>query len=306
MDTDGRIAALAARQRGVFTRAQAQEVGTTPGQMRHRLSDGRWQRAHSGVYRLAGTTPSWSQDLFAAWLAAGPEAVVSHGSAAAVWGMSCERTPLEITVPAGRLPRTAGVRVHRAAALDRVDRTTLDGLAITTATRTLIDLAASSDAVALGAALDHSLSRRLTSIRYIRRRLLALGPKGRPGARLLSEVLDARPEHRRAPESKFERRLLEVLAQLPGPAPVPQYEVRTPSGRVFRLDAAYPDVMLGIEADSFVHHSSATDWSADQTRRNELISGGWRILPVTWETLLQRPDALLSLVRQARSVPVTR
>lgn len=254
MDADAGIATIASRQQGVFTRAQARQAGATPGQIRHRLSSGRWQRAQLGVFRLAGTTPSWSQDLFAGWLAAGPEAVVSHSSAAVLLEMSCPAVPMEVTVPAGRRPRPAGIKVHRAAALDRVDRTTLDGLAVTTATRTLIDIAATRNRAAVAAALDHCLGRHLTSVPYVRRRLLALGARGRPGARLLTDLLDARPSDRRAPESEFERRLLALLASLPGPAPLPQYEVVLPGGRTARLDAAYPDVMLGIEADSYVHH----------------------------------------------------
>lgn len=62
---------------------------------------------------------------------------------------------------------------------------------------------------------------------------------------------------------------------------MPQYEVRLPDGRAARLDVAYSGVRLGIEADSYIHHSSAIDCSADQTRRNALVADGRRILPAS-------------------------
>jgi len=65
--------------------------------------------------------------------------------------------------------------------------------------------------------------------------------------------------------------------------------VQLPSGRMAYLDAAYVGPRLAIEADSYRHHSSRTDWSRDRTRHNELVAMGWRVLPVTYHDLEENP-----------------
>ena len=62
------------------------------------------------------------------------------------------------------------------------------------------------------------------------------------------------------------------------------------------MDFAYPELLVGIEADSYRHHSSRTDWARDRTRNNLLVAIGWRILPVTWEDLVDRPAELVALI----------
>src|SRR5437016_5048795 len=86
MDADRAIAALAERQPGLVTRAQALERGLTESAIGRRLAAGRWKRVHSGVYRLAGAERTWEQELRAHLLPAGPGAVVSPSSAATPLG----------------------------------------------------------------------------------------------------------------------------------------------------------------------------------------------------------------------------
>lgn len=301
MHADTVIAAIAARQLGLFTRTESRAAGATRSMTRHRLRRGRWVQVHADVFRLAGVPPSWEQSVRAAWLAAGPAAVVSHRAAAKIWEFPGVRTDVELTLPFGHDPLLAGVRVHHSRSLPPVDVVTCDDLKVTSATRTLIDLSAVLDRGTLQGVLDHCLRQRLTTTSFVTRRLDSLGRRGRAGSALLAVLLDdTRRDHRR-PESELERRLWELLVQLPGPLPVAQYEVRLPGGRRARLDIAYPDIRLGIEADSYAHHSSPSDWASDHTRRNALIAAGWRILPVTWEDVSHNPDAVLELVQRARA-----
>jgi very-short-patch-repair endonuclease len=77
--------------------------------------------------------------------------------------------------------------------------------------------------------------------------------------------------------------------------------VPLPNGRRAFLDFAWPDLRLGVEADGYRHHASRVDWARDHTRNNALTSLGWRILPVTWEDMVHRPDQLVALLRRARA-----
>jgi predicted transcriptional regulator of viral defense system len=136
---DAAIAHLALRQHGLLLRAQVLDVGLTDAMIDHRIRSGRWARVCPGLYRLAGVPVSWRQRALAACLVAGPGAVVSHRSAAVLWGLSGFRPgPIEITVPNGHSVRSPLARVHRTAEVSRVVR---DGVPLTRPARTIADLA---------------------------------------------------------------------------------------------------------------------------------------------------------------------
>ena len=82
---DAEVAPIFARQHGLITRAQA---GHDHVLIRHRLAIGRWLRVAPGVYRLAGVPVTWKQRALAACLDAGSAAVISHRSAAVLFGVS--------------------------------------------------------------------------------------------------------------------------------------------------------------------------------------------------------------------------
>lgn len=304
MSPDLRIAAVAARQHGVFHRQQALDAGFTKAMVRGRVEQGRWGRMHPNVFRLAGSPSSWDQVMFAAWLAAGHGAVVSHCAAGHLWDLPDMPDRLELTVPEARRVAVRGARVHRASRLDTVDLGRRHGLPVTAVPRTLIDLAGCLRPRLVENALDHCLTRHLTTPREVRARLRALGRPGRKGASLMAALLDERPQHFVPPESELERRLLRLLSRLPGPPPVPQLELRLPSGRLVRIDIAYPEAMVAVEADSYVHHASRAAWSKDRARNNELMAAGWRVIPVTWDDVAHRSEWVLETVGRARATGV--
>ncbi len=82
---DERVAALAARQNGVVTREQAIRCGVSADAIKHRLKRGRLHRLHRGVFLVGHAIPPPLAAETAAVLACGPEAVLSHESAARLW-----------------------------------------------------------------------------------------------------------------------------------------------------------------------------------------------------------------------------
>lgn len=113
---DAIVARIAARQLGLFLRSQAHESGMTDAMIEYRVRVGRWIVVSPGLYRLAGVPVTWSQRALAACMVSGTGAVVSHRSAAVLWGVSGFRPgPLDITVRRGGaagtlLPRCTGRR----------------------------------------------------------------------------------------------------------------------------------------------------------------------------------------------------
>src|SRR5436305_6691507 len=136
---DRQIAALAKRQRGYVTRPQLMKWGRGEGAIRYRIRIGRLLPVYSGVYAV-GHLPTLPQDrAVGALLACGPAAVLSHGSAATVWGIFKRwEMPFEVTAPT--LHRRRGIRVHRGA-LQRRDIKTQLGIRVTSPARTLLDVA---------------------------------------------------------------------------------------------------------------------------------------------------------------------
>jgi hypothetical protein len=297
---DARIARLAATQHGVFSRAQAVAEGAARSFIQHRLAARRWELRHPGIYAVAGTPAAWRQQLMAACLAAGDGARASHRAAGAVWRLpGGSEEIMELSVPKERRVRLRGVLVHRAAGLIPADVTVVDAIPVTTATRTLIDLAAMIPGDTLEEALDDALRRRLTSVPRLRWRLNGLGRRGRPGTGTLRALLEARTGGEAVPESVIETRLLRVLREAGLPAPVCQYEIRDRGRVLARVDAAYPEIRLAIEVDGYRWHSGRARWERDLARRNALTARGWRIIHVTWSDLENRPDRIARTIADA-------
>ena len=109
---------LAARQHGVFTRAQALALGVTPRTADRRARTGTWELLYPAVYRLAGAPVTWRQSLLAACFAWGDGAVISHRAAGALWGLPDRKACIELTVQRDRR-RAYDHEVHRPRALAR-------------------------------------------------------------------------------------------------------------------------------------------------------------------------------------------
>src|SRR5204863_7233544 len=127
---DAEIRRIAAGQMGLVSREQALTACLSPGQIARHVRTGRWQRVQPNVYRVAGAPVTWEQRILAAVLSAGPSAVASHLSAAALWAFR-QVTPdwAEITVDAGR-PRLTGILVHRVDKFPDADRCEVRGIPV--------------------------------------------------------------------------------------------------------------------------------------------------------------------------------
>lgn len=179
---------LAEQQAGYFTVPQARQAGFSRSLLAYHLGTGRFERVRPRVYRLAQFPTSPHDDLYVAWLQAGPDAVISHDTALALYDLS-DLLPGEIhvTVPRTASRRRRGLRLHtKRLAPEEVTR--YEGLPVTSVLRTLIDVAAAGLADELvSQAIREALGRGLLT----RESLLALAAQ-RDGriARLVAEALD--------------------------------------------------------------------------------------------------------------------
>jgi hypothetical protein len=240
-------------------------------------------RVAAGVYRLPGAPVTWKQRALAACLISGPGAVVSHRSAAVLWGVSGFRPGrLEITVPPGRSGRNALARVHRSG----VEGVRRDGIPVTRPGRTIADLARVVGGDLLEEGVDDVLCRRLC-------RLEDLPARGRLGEVLAAWNGDG------LPEGVAEMRVVRALLAAGLPAPARQYEIWVDGVFVARVDLAYPPFRLAMELDGFRWHAGRRKFRSDRMRRNRVEAAGWRLLEAAPEDIDDLVAGAAAIVRRA-------
>ena len=159
------LAEAARRQWGVITREQLIEAGLRERGIAGWVRSQRIRRLHRGVYAYGHDGLRRKRYWLAAVLACGPGAVLSHRSGAALWGMRTSGSGvIDVTVPsrAGRI-RREGIRIHRSRRLTAGEVTVKDGIPVTTAARTLLDLGDVIDLQALRRAITEAEYRHSTT-----------------------------------------------------------------------------------------------------------------------------------------------
>lgn len=284
-------------QHGLITRKQAIELGLSPRAVDRRVAFGQWIRIYPGVYCIPGAT-SPQQDLKAACLWVGEPAVVSHRSAANLWGLLGFETPIvEITTNRPRTPPSSEVILHHTSLMKAKDLARLHGFTVTSVARTLIDLGAVVGEELVEIALDDALGRSLVSLTTLESGLLELSRRGRRGIAVIRKLLIPRKDGQ-ATKSKLETKLVRVIRKGRLPEPRRQFEVLLPNGHHAFMDLAYPGAMLAIEADSFRYHGGKRFLQRDVTRRNLLTLLGWTVLSFTWDDVVKRPGYVVATISQ--------
>jgi very-short-patch-repair endonuclease len=283
---DGVIARMAARQRGLVTRAQLIDAGLGRSGIRRRVEAGRLHLLHRGVYAVGhpGLAPG-AREL-AAVLACGPSATLSHTSAAALWRLLPSPDAVHVTLTARRRDGPAGVAVHHAA---RAERRIRDGIPVTSPLRTIADVAGMVGERELDRAVAEALALRL--VRPPQLDALVTAAAGRRGVATLRAILDGGP---RLTRSEAERLLLRVVAR--ANLPRPRTNVRLGDREV---DAYWPDARLVVESDGYATHSGRRSFEDDRLRDAALEASGLRVMRFTWRQLNDRPEAVAALLGAA-------
>lgn len=292
IDIDSLIGELAAAQHGVVARRQLVAPGASAHRVKSRVLSGRLRPIHRGVYQVGPVAGRFAREMAAA-LACGPDVVVSHRSAGAMWEMlpsAGSTVPVELTTCADNPIRRPGLVVHRTLRLDTGEVTDLEGVPITTPARTLLDLSAVPNLRELEQALARAersepLSR--TDLAYVVARR-----RRRPGANALRALLSDGVIPAMARSEAEERFLLLVRkAQLPPP----ETNVRVHG---FEVDFFWRPQRVVVEIDGFAYHGSPLSFEGDRRRDARLAAQGMQVIRVTWRQLTNEPETVLVRLAQ--------
>jgi very-short-patch-repair endonuclease len=264
---------LVRRQHGVITRRQLLELGLTRHAIEHRVETGRLHLIHRGVYVVGRPELDVYGRCMAAVLACGPRALVSHETAAELWGIRPARDGwIEISVPLTVQRSLTGVRLHRRRSLGDQDRAVKSRIPLTSPVRTLVDLAARLPASAVEAAVNEADNKDRLNPEGLRRALEQMSSQ--PGVPALRRLLDRRTF--RLTDSELERRFLRLVERTG--LPVPQTGVRVNG---FRVDFFWPEPGLVVETDGLRYHRTPAQQAKDRRRDQVHTAAGLTTLRFT-------------------------
>jgi very-short-patch-repair endonuclease len=277
-DPDAFISRLAGRQHGVVSVEQLHDGGLSKSGIHRRVRAHRLHRLHRGVYAVGHTRLSERGSWMAAVLACGDEAVLSHLSAAELWGIRRRVRRLPETGVRGEgadvhvtVPSTAGIRtrdgivLHRSSTLIARFCTRCDGIPVTTPTRTLDDARPLLSQAQFAAALRE--------------------------AEFLRLPIEYRFDSDRA-RTELEQTML-ALCRRHG-LPRPAVNVRLDR---YEVDFLWQDKRLIVEVDGWEAHRSRSAFEEDRARDVRLAALGFQVLRFTWRQLIHERASVARTIR---------
>ena len=291
---DTALARLAARQHGVVALAQLRTLGLSASGVRSRVARGRLHRLHRGVYAVGHARVTRQGHWLAAVLACGADAVLSHRSAAALWGLRpSDRSSVDVTT-FGRAGRSrAGIDEHSGATLDTCQITSIEGIPCTTVARTLLDLAGVVDRRALSRAVNQAEVLRVFDARAVEA-ILERANGRRGAAALRAAIADHEPEAVHA-RSELEQRFLDLCSAAGAPGPTLNARLSIPGGSI-EVDFLWRRPRLIAELDGNATHGTRQAFEHDRRRDQLLTLAGWRVVRFTWRQLEQEPERITTTI----------
>lgn len=280
-DPKGGVWDLVRRQHGVVARAQLLELGFGTRSIEHRVEKGRLHPLWRGVYAVGRPEISQKGRWMGAVLACGPKALLSHRSAAALWGIAptVPTGAIDVTVPSGRFRSRAGISLHRRRDLGPEHRREVARIPATDPVSTLVDLASRRPDWQVEQAINDADRLDLVEVEALRATVAGLRP--RPGMARMRRLLglDA------LTDTGLERKFLAIVRSANLPAPETQVLV---SG--YRVDFFWPALGLVVEADGWRHHRTPGEQATDRRRDQAHLASGLTALRFGEDQIRFKPD----------------
>lgn len=282
------IRELAERQHGVVAARQLFALGLGKGLIEHRVRTGHLLRVHRGLFAVGHGRLSRNGERLAAVLACGPDAALSHMSAADLWGIRGSRGQIEVIRTSGHR-RPHGVWLHQTRSLPAEDVTIEAAVPVTSIERTLIDIAGRLELRQLERALvaaDRSSRLSWPQLRRVLDR--SVGRKGRGRLMRLVDELDPRAVETR---SDLEVDFLALCRR--AKLPLPEVNVLVHGHLV---DFLWPAERVIVETDGFSFHRDPASFEHDHESTIVLTAGGYTVHRATYKMLDHDPAPFMRVV----------
>ncbi len=265
------ISRFAGRQYGHITRAQLLDLGAPARTIGAWVENRRLIRVHPGVYAVGHAQDSPLAKAIAAVLACGPDAVLSHDSAAALWGIRIWPTRPEVTAPQER--RRPGIRSHRSQTLTRSDIRRRNGIRVTSPSRTILDIQTRLT--------DRQLTRAVNELRFQKHlKATELQRLFKASTRLANLIDPTQNPTRSGNEDDFV-----AFCKAHG-LPTPRTNVMLFGEEV---DALFEAEKVIVEVDTWDTHNSHKSFTSDRKRDSRAAEHGYLTVRVISELLAQNP-----------------
>ena len=282
---------IAARQSAVVSREQLHAAGLSRSAIAHRVRKGWLHPRFPGVFLVGRPAPEpWSEETAAIMFCRG-RAILSHGSAAGLWGL---RPPpkheVSVTVIGDRRSRP-GLVVHRTTAIHPADLRIRHGLPVTAPALTIIDNAAELASDGLERVVAQGRVERLLRDGELEAALHRAGKRRGTGpVRALLENEGGPAFTRR----DAERRMLALVRQAGLRVP----RVNAPL-LGFEVDFLWERERLVVETDGYQFHGQRRSFESDRRRDQILLAAGYRVMRITWRQLRDEPLAVIARLAMA-------
>jgi very-short-patch-repair endonuclease len=286
------VAAIAERQAGLVSIWQLREVGVSDSTVLREVAAGRLHPVFHGVYSVGHRYLTAHGRLLAATLACGEGTVVSHGTAAWLYGLSdWQPRQVDVIAPVEAGRKIAGVKRRFVPVPGGREVWRRSGVPVTSPARTIVDCAGSNPR-GVAAMIEQASVQALLDVPAIDRVLD--GPRRR-GTRHLLRVLE--PWRRYRPgikiRSRMEAKLLPRLTEAALPIPETNARLRI-GGSTYEVDFLWRAEKLVVEADGGRFHDNPAAGSRDSERNHALAEAGFELPRLGWEDLRDRPEAMMA------------
>jgi Protein of unknown function (DUF559) len=293
-ELDQNAARLAGRQHGVVARWQLLDLGFSPDMVKRRVSRGGLHRIHHGVYAVGHRAITVEGRWMAAVLAFGTDAVLSHRSAAHLWGLVPRaRIQPEVTRPGSSRGRPHLVVHQSPLPGDEIVR--VRGIPVTSVPRTMFDLAGTLEEREVERAWNEMEVREYTD-RLSVPHLLERYP-GRNGSLLLARLADRKSLPVGITRNDLEEGFLALVDRFG--LPRPRMNVHIPlRGRFYEVDCLWEDLRVAIELDGGGAHGTKRAFEKDRERDRILTAEGYATVRLTWDQIAENPSEVADDLRQ--------
>lgn len=264
------------------------ELGIGKQAIDRRIANGRLHPVVRGIYAIGRPEITRYGRWMSAILCCGPEAALSHGSAAALWGIG-EEIPgqIEVAVLGSSPRRRPGMYVYRRSSLRPDDFDVLHGIPVTGPACTLVDLAVRLGSSDLERSINEADKRDLIDPEALREALDRY--RWQAGVARLRDVLDRRTFT--MTDSELERRFLPLTRKVGLPRPLTQQRVNG-----FKVDFYWPDLRLVVETDGLRYHRTPAQQARDRLRDQTHTAAGLTPLRFTRAQVRFEPDHVRAIL----------